>query len=97
MRWYRGLFRLSGAFSRYQFSADYTASTFGFDLRQGQWATDAFARILVAHTALCGFSFGTRYLPTSRSRALIRPLGLGDDDDRRSVFKLHQAADESGP
>jgi len=36
-----------------------------------EWATDVFARILVAHTALCGFSFGTRYLPTSRSGALI--------------------------
>ena len=31
-----GLFRLSGAFSRHQFSAHYTVSMFGFDFRQGQ-------------------------------------------------------------
>jgi hypothetical protein len=31
----RGLFRLSDAFSRHQFSTDYTISMFGFDLRQG--------------------------------------------------------------
>ena len=34
MRRYRGLFRPLGAFSRHQFSADYTISMFGFDFRQ---------------------------------------------------------------
>ena len=38
MRHCRVLFRLSGAFSRRQFSADYTISMFGFDFRQGQAA-----------------------------------------------------------
>src|ERR1700719_2614973 len=37
MRRYRGLFRPLGAFTRAQFSADYTISMFGFNLRQGQW------------------------------------------------------------
>ena len=36
MRRCRGLFRLSGAFFRLQFSADYTITMFGFDFRQGQ-------------------------------------------------------------
>jgi hypothetical protein len=36
MHRYRGPFRLSGAFSRYPFSADYTISMFGIDFRQGQ-------------------------------------------------------------
>jgi hypothetical protein len=36
MRRYRGLFRPLGAFTRAQFSADYTISMFGFNLRQGQ-------------------------------------------------------------
>jgi hypothetical protein len=36
MRLYRGLFRPLGAFTRAQFSADYTISMFGFNLRQGQ-------------------------------------------------------------
>ena len=31
-----GLFRLPGAFSRHEFSADYTTSMIGFDFRQGQ-------------------------------------------------------------
>jgi hypothetical protein len=31
-----GLFRLPGAFSRHEFSADYTISMFGFNFRQGQ-------------------------------------------------------------
>jgi hypothetical protein len=35
MRRYRGLFRPLGAFTRAQFSADYTISMFGFNLRQG--------------------------------------------------------------
>jgi hypothetical protein len=35
MRRYRGLLRLSGAFSRHQFSAAYTISIFEFDFRQG--------------------------------------------------------------
>jgi hypothetical protein len=41
MRRCRVLFRLSDAFSRRQFSADYTISMFGFDFRQGQclWQT----------------------------------------------------------
>jgi hypothetical protein len=36
MRRYRGLIRPSGAFSRHQFSVDYTITMFGFDFRQGQ-------------------------------------------------------------
>jgi hypothetical protein len=36
MRRYRGPFRPLGAFTRAQFSADYTISMFGFNLRQGQ-------------------------------------------------------------
>ena len=40
MRRYRGLFKPSGAFSRHQFSADYTITMFGFDFRQGQAARE---------------------------------------------------------
>jgi hypothetical protein len=36
MRRYDGMFRLPCAFSRHEFSADYTISMFGFDFRQGQ-------------------------------------------------------------
>ena len=36
MRRCHGLFRPSGAFSRHQFSADYTITMFGFDFRHGQ-------------------------------------------------------------
>jgi hypothetical protein len=45
MRQYHGLFRLSGAFFRLQFSADYTISMFGFDLRQGQIRTGRLTEI----------------------------------------------------
>src|SRR5271169_2343560 len=38
MRRYRGPFRLSDAFCRRQFSADYTIIMFGFDFRQAQGA-----------------------------------------------------------
>jgi NADH:flavin oxidoreductase / NADH oxidase family len=41
MRRCRGLFRLSGAFCRRQFSADYTINMFEFDFRQGQQAMSA--------------------------------------------------------
>src|SRR3984893_5540732 len=42
MRRYRGLFRPLGAFTRAQFSADYTISMFGFNLRQGQGLAGGF-------------------------------------------------------
>jgi hypothetical protein len=35
MRRYDGMFRLPGAFSRHEFSADYTISMFGFDFPTG--------------------------------------------------------------
>jgi hypothetical protein len=41
MRRYRGLFRLSGAFSYHQFSADYTINMFEFDFRQGKESRQA--------------------------------------------------------
>jgi hypothetical protein len=49
MRRYRGLFRPLGAFTRAQFSADYTISMFGFNLRQGQ-AADVEAILPKVHT-----------------------------------------------
>src|SRR5450631_4596389 len=58
MRQYRGLFRPLGAFTRHQFSADYTITMSGFDFRQRHrstfdrsrtHATDAHRRLLLRH------------------------------------------------
>jgi small conductance mechanosensitive channel len=46
MRRYRGLFRPLGAFTRAQFSADYTISMFGFNLRQGQLVEPTFENVI---------------------------------------------------
>ena len=52
MRRYRGLFRPLGAFTRAQFSADYTISMFGFNLRQGQPSVTRLFMAGQSHSAL---------------------------------------------
>ena len=74
-RRYRGLFRPLGAFTRAQFSADYTISMFGFDFRQGHalnqrvplrfavfWEGRTRVVQSVPYWALCGFeTFARRF------------------------------------
>jgi hypothetical protein len=74
MRRYRGLFRPLGAFTRAQFSADYTISMFGFNLRQGQ------ARLVAERQ--------DRKLPSGRNMPVPASLPMIVADERlRSPFQ----------
>src|ERR1700730_10151515 len=72
MRRYRGLFRLSGAFSRYPFSADYTISMLGFDFCLYALLLNGFL------SACCSF---IAFMPGARVRLRLpapvrQPLGI---------------------
>jgi hypothetical protein len=75
MRQYRGLFRPLGAFTRHQFSADYTMTISGFDFRQRQ----VLAMLFSPSGAFFRHQFSADYIISIAGfdfRQAQRPVGL---------------------
>ena len=70
----RDLFRRLGAFSRHQFSADYTIGMFGFDFRQGQASK---MPLFGCHPeSACAYKRWDRVVPTKPAK-LAKPAANG--------------------